>query len=125
MRVIFGGVRGSNPVNGNQYTVYGEDTTSILILGDNGERIVIDAGTGLKNLLPHLGESTDPLVLLLTHYHLDHLMGLPTFDPLYQRGRPIKIVGLVPMAALVESALSFLRTENFSMEQVLEARLFG
>ncbi len=96
MRVIFGGVRGSNPVNGIQYTVYGGDTTSIIILGDSGERIIIDAGTGLRNLLPHLGQSTDPLVLLLSHYHLDHLMGLPAFPPLYQKGRPIKIVGLVP-----------------------------
>jgi len=96
MRVVFGGVRGSSPVNGSQYTVYGGDTTSILVLGDTGERIIIDAGTGLKNLLPHLGESTDPLVLLLSHYHLDHLMGLPSFPPLYQSGRSIKIVGLVP-----------------------------
>lgn len=96
MKVIFGGVRGSGPVTGAQYTVYGGDTTSILILGDSGERIVIDAGTGLSNLLPHLGGPKDPLVLLLTHYHLDHLMGLPSFKPLYQRERSIKIVGMVP-----------------------------
>lgn len=93
MKVIFGGVRGSGPVNGPQYTVYGGDTTSILVLGESGERVVIDAGTGLSNLLPHLGESNDPLVMLLTHYHLDHLMGLPSFKPLYQRDRSIKLVG--------------------------------
>jgi len=96
MKVIFGGVRGSGPVTGAQYTVYGGDTTSILILGESGERVIIDAGTGLSNLLPHLGEPSDPLVMLLTHYHLDHLMGLPSFKPLYQRERPIKIVGMVP-----------------------------
>ncbi len=96
MKVIFGGARGSSPVSGSQYEIYGGDTTSLLVLGDKGERIIIDAGTGLKNLLPHLGESGDPLVMLLSHYHLDHLMGLPSFPPLYQSGRSIKIVGLVP-----------------------------
>lgn len=95
MKVIFGGVRGSGPVTGAQYAVYGGDTTSVLVLGSSGERILIDAGTGLNNLVPHLGEPTDPLVMLLTHYHLDHLMGLPSFKPLYQRGRSIKIVGMV------------------------------
>lgn len=96
MKVIFGGVRGSGPVTGPQYTVYGEDTTSILVLGESGERIVIDAGTGISNLTPHLGKPSDPLVMLLTHYHLDHLMGLPSFKPMYQKERSIKIVGMVP-----------------------------
>ncbi len=96
MKIIFGGVRGSGPVSGAEYTVYGGDTTSLLVLGVGGERIVIDAGSGLGNLTPHLGEADDPLVLLLTHYHLDHLIGLPAFPPLYQKGRSLRIVGPVP-----------------------------
>ncbi len=98
MKVIFGGVRGSMPVTGEQYTVYGGDTTSLLVQGESGERIIIDAGTGLSHLLPHLGESNDPLVLLLTHYHLDHLMGFASFPPLYQKERSIRIVGMIPAA---------------------------
>ncbi|MCP4291654.1 MAG: MBL fold metallo-hydrolase [bacterium] len=94
MKVIVGGVRGSSPVSGAQYTVYGGDTTSLLVLGKDGERIVIDAGTGISNLDPHLGESGDPLVLLLSHFHLDHLMGFPNFRPLYQKDRPLKVVGM-------------------------------
>ncbi len=35
-----------------------------------------------------------------------------------------EIVGLVPMEALVDSAAFYLRLENFSLEQVLEKRLF-
>jgi len=96
MKVIFGGVRGSGPVTGDRFAVHGGDTTSVLVWGALGERIVIDAGTGLANLLPRLGEPTEPLVLLLTHYHLDHLMGLPNFTPLYQRERSLKLVGPVP-----------------------------
>ena len=96
MKVIFGGVRGSGPVSGPQFSDYGGDTTSVLVCGDQGERVVIDAGTGVRNLLPHLGAPDLPLVMLLTHYHLDHLMGLPAFSPLYQPERPLTIVGPVP-----------------------------
>ncbi len=76
--------------------MYGGDTTSLLITGARGERLIIDAGSGLANLLPHLGEADDPLVLLLTHYHLDHLLGLPSFPPLYQKGRRLRVVGPMP-----------------------------
>ncbi len=115
MKVIFGGVRGSGPVTGAQYAVYGGETTSVLVLGDSGERIVIDAGTGLNNLLPHLGDSTDPLVMLLTHYHLDHVMGLPAFKPLYQRERSIKIVGKIPASGRPDTwqALTTLMDEPY------------
>jgi len=115
MKVIFGGVRGSGPITGSQYTVYGGDTTSVLVLGNSGERIVIDAGTGLSNLLPHLGDSNDPLVMLLSHYHLDHMMGLPSFKPLYQRDRSIKIVGMVPSSGRPDTwqALSTLMDEPY------------
>ncbi len=123
MKVIFGGVRGSGPVSGTEYTVYGGDTTSLLVLGEAGERIIIDAGTGLANLTPHLGESTDPLVMLLTHYHLDHVMGLPSFKPLYQRDRPIKIVGMVPPSGRPDTwqALSTLMGDPYWPVSLTEA----
>ena len=100
MKVIFGGVRGSEPVFAPRFSVYGGDTTSVLVCGDQGERVVIDAGTGVRNLLPHLGAPSQPLVMLLTHYHLDHLMGLPSFGPLYQSGRPLTIAGPVSAGGL-------------------------
>lgn len=95
MKVIFGGVRGSGPISGLEFSVYGSDTTSVMVCGDNGEQLVIDAGTGVRNLIPHLGAPTQPLVMLLTHYHLDHLSGFPAFSPLYQSERSLTIVGPV------------------------------
>lgn len=89
MRMILGGVRGSAPVTRQTFLTYGGDTTSLLIVGAAGERLLLDGGTGLRNLLPHLG--AEALLLLLTHYHLDHLLGLPNFAPLYARGRRIEI----------------------------------
>ena len=95
MKVIFGGARGSGPVSGPQFSRYGGDTTSVLVCGAHGERLVVDAGTGVRNLLHHLGAPSEPVMMLLTHFHLDHLMGLPAFQPLYQKGRPLTIVGPV------------------------------
>ena len=93
MKVIFGGARGSGPVSGPRFSEYGSDTTSLLVCGDQAERLILDAGTGLRHLLPHLGGPDQPLALLMTHFHLDHLMGLPAFTPLYQSGRLLTIAG--------------------------------
>ena len=35
-----------------------------------------------------------------------------------------EIVGLVPMQALIDTAAYYLQLENFSMEQVLETRIY-
>jgi glutamate formiminotransferase len=34
-----------------------------------------------------------------------------------------EIIGLVPMGALIDTAVYYMGIENFSMEQVLEARI--
>ena len=48
-----------------------------------GERILLDAGTGLTNLDAHARPAPQTCTLLLSHAHLDHLLGLTTFAPLY------------------------------------------
>ena len=66
---------------------FGGDTTCIL-LRCGGDRIVIDAGSGIRrlgdDLMPEL-RSTRRLELdfLFTHVHLDHVIGLPFFAPLF------------------------------------------
>lgn len=46
-------------------------------LGD--EMIVLDAGTGILELGPRLPKGTERLSILLSHPHLDHVMGIPGF----------------------------------------------
>ena len=92
MEVIFGGVRGSQPVCAPGYAIYGGDTTSVLVSGRDGERIVIDAGTGVANLEPGLRDVRE-VMILFSHYHLDHLSGLPCFLPLYDKTRIVTMIG--------------------------------
>lgn len=78
------GSRGSIPVSGKDYVTYGGDTTCIEIQTASGERIIIDAGTGIRELGNRLTkEPPTPFHLLLTHAHWDHVIGFPFFKPLY------------------------------------------
>jgi ribonuclease BN (tRNA processing enzyme) len=94
MKVTFYGVRGTAPVTGPDFAEYGGETTSILVEGAGGELIAVDAGTGLRILGRDLGKKSSDgskLLFLMTHYHLDHLMGLPAFSPLYREGTRLTI----------------------------------
>ena len=53
-------------------------TTCGAFLRDDSHGLLIDAGTGISRLLeaPHLIEGLDRLDLVLTHFHLDHVVGL-------------------------------------------------
>ena len=85
MRIVLGGVRGTAPVSHPDFSHFGGATTCVLVADRAGHRIVLDAGTGLHRLAPEFEITqgrTAPL-MLLTHYHLDHLMGLPNFPLLY------------------------------------------
>ncbi len=78
MKIILGGVRGSCPVAQSEFMKYGGETTSFLIEGEHGERILVDGGTGVRllgrRLLQTPGEKS--AWLFITHYHLDHVSGL-------------------------------------------------
>lgn len=84
-RIVLGGVRGSMPVTHPDFSRFGGATTSVLVDDGAGARIVFDAGTGLQTLRPLLtpSDANHPVLMLFTHYHLDHLIGLPPFAPLY------------------------------------------
>ena len=57
--------------------------------------LVLDAGTGIKALGERLAGGRQRIVLLLSHPHWDHLMGMPFFAPLYERDRRIDVVDYV------------------------------
>lgn len=106
MRVIYGGIRGSYPVADADRLVYGGETTAVLIEGSAGERVMIDAGTGIRLLNARLADPATPLLMLMTHYHLDHVIGFPQLAALYQPGREITIAAPPLEGQGPESAVS-------------------
>lgn len=86
MKITMGGVRGSCPVAQPDFMKYGGETSSYLIEGRGGEVILVDAGTGIRKLGQLLAKNPDVSSgwLFMTHYHLDHVVGLSTFPMFYQ-----------------------------------------
>ena len=95
MKITFWGTRGSTPAPGENTTLYGGNTTCLEIDLESKQKIIIDAGTGLRALgLKLLAESEKvDIFLLMTHVHWDHIWGFPFFEPLYSPSTKISIDG--------------------------------
>ena len=84
MCVTVWGCRGSILSPGPETVNYGGNTSCIEVALENGAVLVLDAGTGIRELGNALQErETRRIHLLLTHLHLDHLEGLRFFAPLF------------------------------------------
>jgi phosphoribosyl 1,2-cyclic phosphodiesterase len=88
------GARGSIPVCGIEFLKYGGDTTCIEIKTKKNELIIIDAGSGIRNLgNSFIAKNNKDFNILFTHSHLDHLIGFPFFKPIYKKDIKIHISG--------------------------------
>jgi phosphoribosyl 1,2-cyclic phosphodiesterase len=82
--VRFWGTRGSMPVSGRCYDVFGGDTTCFEVR-IAGRRVIVDAGTGLRRLGQAMAAAEEgDATLLFSHLHLDHVIGLAAFVPLWR-----------------------------------------
>ncbi len=93
MRVRFWGVRGSVPVAEPGALRYGGNTSCVSVELAGGGRLVLDAGTGIRALGRTIDPCAEPIHVLLTHLHLDHITGLLFFAPLFHPGADITIWG--------------------------------
>lgn len=82
MRIKLWGIRGSMPVSGPKFRHYGHATTCIEASLDSGRTILLDAGTGLANWAMANPGGPAPIICL-SHYHLDHIIGLPFYNGIY------------------------------------------
>ena len=83
----FWGVRGSTPTVDKATWRYGGNTACVELTTPAGARVILDCGTGLRMLGRHLEAAEEPGQhephIFVTHYHWDHIQGIPFFSPLY------------------------------------------
>ena len=80
MRLTFCGVRGSTPAVGAEFLRYGGHTSCLAISnGDTPPTLLIDGGTGIRNVTDLLQGAAFDGSVLLGHLHWDHTQGLPFF----------------------------------------------
>ncbi len=85
------GTRGSIPVSGPQYVRHGGNT-SCFEFAHGGNRIIFDAGSGLREVgLTMLQGPPHKIHLFITHTHWDHIHGFPFFAPAYMAGYDIAV----------------------------------
>ena len=101
IRVRFWGVRGSVPCPGPKTVKFGGNTACLeLRFGEAGRLVVIDAGTGIRELAAHVMKTDLPrgplkTQLFLTHTHWDHIMGFPFFIPIFIPTTELEVYGPV------------------------------
>src|SRR5579872_3887735 len=91
MNIRFWGVRGSIPSPGPATVRYGGNTSCVEVRLDDGTLIILDAGTGIRQLGATLGACR--ATLLLSHYHWDHIQGLPFFSSAFAADSAIDVLG--------------------------------
>ena len=94
MRVTIWGCRGSVATPGSETVEFGGNTSCVEVSLADGTVLVLDAGTGIRELGIELFErGARKLNVLLTHLHLDHLEGLRFFGPLFDERVTLDIWG--------------------------------
>lgn len=112
-KVVFLGVRGSHPTARSENLIYGGNTSCVVIYSDEDpeqlQPLIFDLGTGLGALVKRydLRRPFDG-VAFLSHFHFDHVQGLPFFSPIDRLGAKLTIYGPLEKGIGVEETLESL-----------------
>jgi len=94
MKIRFWGTRGSIPTPGERTVRYGGNTACVEVRDRSGHLLVLDAGTGLRELGISLnGASPLTVDLFLSHLHWDHIQGIPFFRPAFDPNSTLRLYG--------------------------------
>ncbi len=131
----FWGARGSIPTPVPENLGYGGNTACLEVRLPEGESFIFDGGTGLRELGIEIASahSASPagaphtLHLFLTHFHWDHVQGIPFFAPLYTAGNEVKFYSSHPAERLRNILSGQMATPYFPVQfEFLAAKMsFG
>lgn len=98
LRLRFWGTRGSIPTPGSHTVRYGGNTPCVEVRTETDWLVILDAGTGIRELGRSLMAASDgnggiAADIFLTHAHWDHIQGIPFFAPIFQPGNRFTIWG--------------------------------
>jgi phosphoribosyl 1,2-cyclic phosphodiesterase len=105
MKIKIRGVRGSIPTAEPDTTYYGGNTSCVDV-SENGWRLVLDGGSGMRNSNTGERPENKRIDILLTHLHLDHILGLGFFQPLFDPAMEIHIWGPASSTQTLRSRLT-------------------
>lgn len=95
MQVHLCGTRGSTPAPGRDFVRYGGHTSSVALAHDGeSPTLILDAGTGIRQVTTLLEGQPFRGAVLLSHLHWDHVHGLPFFRSAGLPGAQVRV--LVP-----------------------------
>ncbi len=117
MDLRFWGVRGGIPTPGAEYTRYGGNTSCLSLTTDQGDLLILDAGTGIRRLgnlllLKHPDGGIDATILF-SHLHWDHIQGIPFFKPLFDKRNRFTLMGQDSRDVAFKDSLQVQQSSNF------------
>ena len=79
-------------------STFGGNTPCVEVLGENGDRLILDAGSGIRSLGMSLmkegfGKGQGVCHILFSHFHFDHIQGVPFFVPVFIPGNTVNYYG--------------------------------
>ena len=120
----FWGVRGTVPTPVADRLGHGGNTICLAIRLAGDEWVLLDCGTGARLLGREIATRSagrpTRIHILFSHYHFDHVEGLPLFLPLYDRNTTLRIHGFAPAGRTLRNTL-----EPFIAPPYFPVRLSG
>lgn len=128
MEIRFWGVRGSVAASGEQVARMGGNTSCVEVKS-HGERLILDAGTGIRALGEEMLREPGPhrATVLFSHLHWDHVQGFPFFTPAYLPTSQIQLFGPGEHGGLERALARQMEPPNFpvTLSAMRAQLLFG